>query len=179
MNAGDYYLLALLISSFALLASVIAASFSYRQYRLNLVRDRREVQRERDERVPWITIRANKMDNQPRLWLLYCTFQNRNYRPAEIKRIALLSPPSSQLADTVLDYVGAIQRYQPVMPFGNAVNFDDLRLDIAETRELVLLLIVSSAEDLPANGRVKLQIEVAFCDNEDTTLQVDRTAHLI
>jgi hypothetical protein len=175
----DYYLLAVLISSFALLASVAAASLSYRQYRLNLSRDRRELQRERDERIPWITVRANKMDNQPRSWLLYCAFQNRDYRPAEVKRISLVAPLRSQLADTVLADVGAIQRYQPVMPFGDTVTLDNVWLDIAETRELVLLLIVGGAEALRAGSRVKLRVGIAFRDNEDTTVDVDRTAQLV
>jgi hypothetical protein len=179
LEPRDYYLLALLISGFALLASVAAAGFLYRQYRLNLARDRRELQRERDERIPWITILANKLDNQPHSWLLYCTFQNRNYRPAEIKRISLLAPQSSQLADTVLADVGAIQRYRPVMPFGRTVTLDNVCLDIAESRELVLLLIIGDAEALQASSRVQLRVRIAFRDNEDSSVDVDRTAQLI
>jgi hypothetical protein len=179
LEQNTYYLLAVLISSFALLVSIAAAAFSYKQYRLNLARDQRALQRERDERLPWITIRANKMDNQPRSWLVYCTFQNRSYGPVGVKRISLSKPESSQLAETILADVGAIQRYQPVNPFGHSVCFDNFWLELTESRELVLMLIVGSHVELAAGTKAKLQITFAFRDNEDTSVYVDRAAQLV
>jgi hypothetical protein len=170
-------IITLSIAALALVVSIAAATYTRRQYNLNLERDQREQAKLVEDRTPFIVIRHLRSGRKAREWELTFTVQNKDYARAQVKSVG---------ADASSGFTLALAELNPSRPPDNgfiatpvvmahsqlSLNPNVGPMDPRGQTSFYVHLFLNDAKPMPADEVVKISIGIRLLDNADTDLTV-------